>query len=87
MDIRMTVERFIIDELMMGDSNTQLDPDQSLISSGILDSLALLRLISFLEEEVGVTIDDDEVVADNFQTLNVIQDFVHQKIQSDEIRQ
>ena len=34
MDIETTVERFIIEELLVGDSRTKIDPDQSLVSSG-----------------------------------------------------
>ena len=80
MDIVNTLERFIVDEIVMGDEQTQLDPDASLISSGIVDSLALLRLISFIEERFGVRIEDDEVVPDNFETLNVMRGLVEAKL-------
>jgi len=80
MDIKTTVERFIIDELIVGDSQTKLDPDQSLVSSGVIDSLALLRLIAFLEEKFGVVVNDEEVVPENFETLNVIKGLVESKL-------
>jgi len=79
MDIETTVERFIIEELLVGDSRTKIDPDQSLVSSGVIDSLALLRLIAFLEEKFGVVVGDDEVVPENFETINVIKAFVENK--------
>jgi acyl carrier protein len=79
MDIVNVVEQYIVDEIMVGNQNTKLDPDASLISSGIVDSLALLRLISFLEERFGVTVEDDEVVPDNFETLNVIKELIESK--------
>lgn len=81
MNIEATIEHFIVDELMMGDGQTKLDPDQSLISSGILDSLALLRLIGFVEEKFEVYVEDDEVIPDNFETINVIKTLVEQKLQ------
>lgn len=80
MDIINTLERFIVDEIVMGDEGTQLDPDASLINSGIVDSLALLRLISFIEERFGVRIEDEEVVPDNFETLNVMKGLVEAKL-------
>ena len=80
MDIEAKIERFIVDELMMGGRQTKLDPDQSLISSGILDSLALLRLIEFVEDQFGVVINDGEVIPDNFETINVIKSFLAQKM-------
>jgi len=79
MNIEETVERFVIDELIVGDSQMKLDPDQSLVSSGVIDSLAILRLISFLEEKFGVVVEDDEVVPENFETINVIKAFVEAK--------
>jgi len=82
MNIEVPIERFIVDELIMGDSRTKIDPDQSLIDSGILDSLALLRLIGFIEEEFGVTVEDGEVTPDNFQTINVMKALLESKMQN-----
>lgn len=83
MNIEATIERFILDELLFGKGLTEIDPNESLISSGILDSLALLRLIFFLEEQLGVTVQDGEVIPDNFQTLNLIKAFIEKKQYSD----
>jgi acyl carrier protein len=60
-------------------SRPDLDPDESLISSGVLDSLALLRLIAFLEEQMGVTVEDSEVIPENFETVNEIKGFIERK--------
>jgi acyl carrier protein len=79
MNIEETVERFVIDELLVGDSQMKLDPDQSLVSSGVIDSLAILRLISFLEEKFGIVVEDDEVVPENFETINIIRAFIEGK--------
>ena len=81
MDVETAIERFVVDELMLGDSNTKIDPNESLISSGVLDSLALLRLIAFLEEQMGVTVDDSEVIPENCETINEIKSFIEKKKQ------
>jgi acyl carrier protein len=81
MDVETAIERFVVDELMLGDSNTKIDPNESLISSGVLDSLALLRLIAFLEEQMGVTVDDSEVIPENFESINEIKSFIEKKKQ------
>jgi acyl carrier protein len=80
MEIVGTIEKFIVDEIIVGEKGTELDPDASLISSGIVDSLALLRLIAFIEEKFGVVIEDEEVVSDNFETLNVMKGLVESKL-------
>ena len=79
MNNETAIERFILDDLLIGEDRTSLDPDESLISSGVLDSLALLRLIAFIEEQFGVTVEDDEVVPDNFETVNTIRSFIERK--------
>lgn len=79
MNIESSVEKFILDELLSGSRTQKIDPDESLVASGVLDSLSLLRLITFLEENFNVIVDDDEVVSENFETLNVIKAFVEGK--------
>lgn len=79
MDLETAIERFIVDEIMLVDSQTKIDPDESLISSGVLDSLALLRLIAFLEEQLGITVEDSEVIPENFESINEIKAFIDRK--------
>jgi acyl carrier protein len=79
MNLETSIERFIVDEILLGSEQTRLDPDESLISSGVLDSLALLRLIAFLEEQMGVTVEDSEVIPENFETVNEIKGFIERK--------
>ncbi len=70
MDVEQTITRFIVDELMLGDSGVQVNPDTPLVSSRILDSLAVLQLVTFLEESFGISIEDDELVAQNFDSVS-----------------
>ncbi len=73
-----TIERFILDDLLQGDRKT-ISMDEPLISSGVIDSLAMLKLIGFLEQELGLTIGDGEVAPENFETLRNILEFVERK--------
>ncbi|MEM7330648.1 MAG: acyl carrier protein [Chloroflexota bacterium] len=76
MNVKTALEQFIVDEIMLADSGTKIDPDESLISNGTLDSLGLLRLIAFIEEQFDIEVEDGEVVPDNFQSLNVMDAFL-----------
>lgn len=49
-----------------------LQDDTPLLESGILDSLALLRLLVFLENEFNVQVDDFELIPENFNTIDAI---------------
>ena len=79
MDTESTIEQFIVNEIMLGDKTTKIDPSESLISSGVLDSLALLRLIAFLEEQFNITVEDSDVVPENLETINDVVAFVEEK--------
>jgi acyl carrier protein len=81
MNIESIIERFIVEEIMMKGDETTIEPDQSLIESGILDSMSLLRVIGFLEERFDVTIEDEEVVVDNFETISSINALLARKME------
>ena len=57
-----------------------ISDEDSLTGAGVLDSMGIFRLVSFLEENFSVAISDDEITADNFQSINAIQDFVTAKM-------
>jgi len=73
-----SIERFILDDLLHG-GRKAITLDEPLISSGVIDSLGMLKLIGFLEQEMGLTIGDGEVSPENFETLRKIQQFVDGK--------
>jgi acyl carrier protein len=73
------VEGFIVDKVLYGGEHPAIDPDQDLITTGLLDSLAIMQLILFVEERFGVPVADVEVIPDNFRTLNMIKSFIERK--------
>ena len=75
------IERFIMDELAPQGGPRTIGPDESLFAIGALDSLDFVRLIVFIQEQFGVTVEDGEVIPDNFHTLNGIQAFLEKKQQ------
>jgi acyl carrier protein len=74
-----TLERFILDEVLRGERGKGISMDEPLIASGVIDSLGILRLIGFLEQEAGLTIGDGEVSPENFATIRTILAFVDRK--------
>jgi acyl carrier protein len=79
METQALVRGFIADELLHAGANVSLEPDEPLVSTGILDSLGLVKLLLFLEERFGVTIRDQDVVPGNFNTVSLIATFVELK--------
>jgi acyl carrier protein len=79
METETIITKFINEELLRGDGDVSLEPNASLISTGILDSLGLLRLLLFIEERFNVKVQDGEVHPSNFGTVNQITAFIESK--------
>ena len=56
-----------------------LSNDDPLLENGIVDSLGVLDIVSFLETEFGIAASDDELVPENFRTIQSIAGFVEKK--------
>lgn len=58
---------------------TGVGRDTGLLEGGILDSLGILDVVSFLEAEFSIVVSDDELAPENFQTLGALSAFVLKK--------
>ena len=78
-ELRATVQQFIRKNFIF-DDKMQFGDDQSLLRTGIVDSTGILELIAFLEVTFNVKFADNELVADNFDSLNKIISFMTKKL-------
>jgi acyl carrier protein len=78
-DIQKTVRDFIQQNFIF-DPNTALVNDESLLGVGIIDSTGVLELIGYLEEKFQLQFGDDELVAENFDTILKICAFLQKKL-------
>jgi acyl carrier protein len=70
--IKQELVTFIETHLVGDDLGAPLTDDTDLIESGIVDSMGLMRIVTFLEDRAGVRVPDDEVAPDNFATIAAI---------------
>ena len=77
-EISNRIREFIASEIMFEEGGSGLTDDTPLLG-GVIDSLGLMQLISFIEEEFDVTIEDSEVTVENFRTLADIERLVSEK--------
>jgi acyl carrier protein len=73
-------ERILILVKQLSDRPIDPQPDESLFGSGLLDSFALLDLVSFIESEFGVRIADDELNPRTFDSVFHIESFLDARI-------
>lgn len=75
------VRQIVIDTLGLGESGAWLSADSALLGAiPELDSMAVINLITALEEHYGFSIADDEISADVFETLGSLAAFVGRKL-------
>ncbi len=75
-----TVKSFILDQFLPGEDPDELTTDTPLMSTGILDSLATLKLVTFLEQEFDIAVEAHEADASNLDTIDAIADMVAKKL-------
>jgi acyl carrier protein len=77
--IAAEVEQFIVADIAAGRGIESVAHDRDLLADGIIDSLGITELIAFLEEKYAIKVDDDDIDADNFRSIDGIAAFVAKK--------
>lgn len=78
-DLNALIIGFIRENFIAGRSDVGIDPDQSLIESGIMDSTGVLELVEYLESTFSIKVEDEELVPENLETVNNIVNFLKTK--------
>ena len=79
-EIKKAVKEFILTEFLPGESPEELTDATPLITGGILDSIATLKLVGFLENKYGFEFQPHEVDADHLNSVAHIARFVQSKL-------
>ena len=64
---------------LIHEENTEITPDEDLITSGILDSLSTMKLVAFIEESFEVKVGPEELIIENFLDVNSMAAFIQEK--------
>lgn len=75
------INAYISRELVSRPEWLPLKNDTPLLESGILDSLALLSLLVFIEEEFGILLEDFELIPENFNTVDTICAYIRSRLE------
>jgi len=79
-DLVHDVREFICGTMLIGVSDQSIEPDESLVQRGVVDSTGVLELVEFLQKRYGISVADDEITTDNLDTLNAIAAFLRRKL-------
>jgi acyl carrier protein len=70
------IKEFIVEEFMPDVPVEELDDDFDLLTGGVVDSLGLLKVVAWLEDEFDIAVDDSELGPDSFRTVAAIKAYV-----------
>ena len=78
-DIKAAVRQYILDNFLMGDAGVQLQDGQSFLDHHIIDSTGFIELVTYLEENRKIRIQDEEMIPENLDSLDNIERFIRSK--------
>ncbi|MNB74460.1 D-alanine--poly(phosphoribitol) ligase subunit 2 [compost metagenome] len=75
-EIMLTVKGHLLNHVLFGYAEEDLDPDSSFLELGILDSTGIMELVSMIESHFDVEVLDSEIIPENLDSLRCIAAFV-----------
>lgn len=81
-NIAQDIRTFVTTNFLFGQDATALTDDQSFLETGIIDSTGVLELIAFLEQQYSISVDDQEVVPANLDSVQHLVAYVERKLQA-----
>jgi acyl carrier protein len=78
-EIIKKVRAFIFDNFLFDAEDDELGNDDSFLDQGIIDSTGVLELVEWLEDEFDITVDDEELIPENLDSVNSLAAFISRK--------
>lgn len=82
--IGSSLRQFIRENFLFGQSLTLADHD-SLLEAGVVDSTGVLELVAFIEDRYGITIEDEELLPENLDSIENLIRFITAKSQYSQV--
>ena len=74
------IRDYIAKNLLFSDSGFNYDDDASFLDEGIVDSLGIIELVTFVEKQFGVSVADHELIPDNFDSVRKLDAYIRLKL-------
>lgn len=75
--IRQKVKQYVLQETFA--EKNKIQDDSLIFKEGYFDSMGFIRLITFIEEEFGIKISDEDLTEENFESINAITSYILRK--------
>jgi acyl carrier protein len=77
-EVKNKIRTFIIENYLFGDDEG-LEEGTSFLDEGIVDSTGILELIEYISEEFSITVEDEELVPENLDSISNVTAFIGRK--------
>lgn len=78
MKYKEKLKEFFHENFMLERDNS-LSDDESLLDKGIIDSTGVLELVMFIEEQFGISVDDEDIIPENLDSFNKLEHYIDTK--------
>ncbi len=79
MELSDSIRQFIIENFLF-EEDEKLQEDTSFLESGIIDSTGILELVTFLEETFDITVEDEELIPENLDSIGNVVKYLQTKM-------
>ena len=77
--IEETIRSYIAENILFSDNGYTYSDDTSFLEEGIVDSMGIMELVMLVDEGFGITVEDEEVIPDNFDSVSKLAAYIRKK--------
>ena len=78
-ELKDKIRTFVVENFLFG-NNENLEDTTSFLEEGIIDSTGVLELVTFIEEEFSITVEDEELIPENLDSICNVTAYLEKKI-------
>src|SRR5713226_7441258 len=79
MDLEKHIRKYVAENLLYVDDDFEYDNDTSFIGEGLIDSMGIMELVTYVQSDFDITVEQQEVTPDNFDSMNKLVAFIRRK--------
>ncbi len=78
--VEQEVRRFLAENFILDGGGAGLDAKESLTQAGVLDSMGVLELIMFIEEQFGITVPEEDTLPENLDSIERLVGYISRRL-------
>ena len=79
MSIEKRIRAYIAENILFSDNGYTYSDETSFLEEGIVDSMGIMELVMLVDEGFGITVEDEEVIPDNFDSISKLAAYIRRK--------